>query len=302
MWRLAIVLALLVPSSAGASDSALLAAQDRFLPAVQARYASTPDGAQARYDAGRDLVEAVLAAGPVTPERRRLRVGLLASGRAQVAHAEGLDRGDGFRSAAPLAPLPGSSVGFGPRRPDATLTRRLAAAAARVNGAAGIWVHDLSTGRYAVLRGGHAVRGGFHGQARRARRRGARLADAGAQPLVVRREADRLLVVEPRREPDRGRTRLRRDRGRAAPARDDLEHLSRAVPRDHRVASSGPHTRVTTAHDLGRALHQLQRGRRRARAAPARPLAGRRSSRCACSRRRSRSGRTRACFGPGCRE
>ncbi len=41
------------------------------------------------------------------------------------------------------------AAGVGPRRPDATLARRLAAAAASANGAVGIWVHDLSTGRYA---------------------------------------------------------------------------------------------------------------------------------------------------------
>ncbi|MDQ3065703.1 MAG: hypothetical protein M3R12_00930, partial [Actinomycetota bacterium] len=63
MRRLAILLALLMPAPAVASDGDLLAAQARYLPAAQADYANTPDGAQARYDAGRDLIEAVLAAG-----------------------------------------------------------------------------------------------------------------------------------------------------------------------------------------------------------------------------------------------
>ena len=43
MRRLAILLALLAPTSASASDGALLAAQQRYLPAVQAGYASTPE-------------------------------------------------------------------------------------------------------------------------------------------------------------------------------------------------------------------------------------------------------------------
>src|ERR671911_169252 len=127
MRRKAILLALLLPTAAGASDGALLAAKERYLPAVQARYANTPDGAQARYDAGRDLVEAVLAAGPVSTARRALRADLLSRDRAQVARAEALDRDDGFSSTAPLAPLPGVGPGREPARPDARLASRLAA-------------------------------------------------------------------------------------------------------------------------------------------------------------------------------
>ena len=209
MARIAILLALLVPAGAVASDGALLAAKERFLPAAQSDYANTPDGAQARYDAGRDLVEAVLAAGPVTSERRALRADLLARGRAQVARAEALDRDDGFRSAAPLAPLPSASAGHGPRRPDPTLARRLAAAAARVNGAAGIWVHDLSTGRYAGYEADTRFAAASTVKLGALAAGAAPLAAAGAQPVVVRRAPDRLLVVEPRREPDLGRPRLR---------------------------------------------------------------------------------------------
>src|SRR4029453_4396033 len=127
MLRLVVLLVLLFPSAANASDSALFAARDTYLPAARAGYANTPDGAQARYEAGRNLVEAVLAAGQVSAGRRALRADLLPPGRAQVARAEGLDRGDGFRSVAPLTPLPGVNAGVGPRRPDAGLARRLAA-------------------------------------------------------------------------------------------------------------------------------------------------------------------------------
>ena len=243
-----------------ASDGALLAAKERFLPAAQSDYANTPDGAQARYDAGRDLVEAVLAAGPVTAERRALRADLLARGRAQVARAEALDRDDGFRSAGAARTAARRLRRHGPRRPDPTLARRLAAAAARVNGAAGIWVHDLSTGRYA----------GYEADTRFAAastvKLGALAAALRRSPspsgaVVVRRAPDRLLVVEPRREPDLGRSRLRRDQRRAAPARHDLEHLSRArIARRPPGARPARTTRVTTARDLGRALYRLHAG------------------------------------------
>ena len=150
MKRLALLLMLVAaPLPATAADGGLEAVKARYLPAVQAAYANTPDGAQARYDAGRDLVEAVVAVGPVAARQRPLRADLLARGRVQVARAEALDRDDGFRSTAPLAPLPQAAAGVGPSRPDATLARRLAAAAASANGAVGIWVHDLTTGRYA---------------------------------------------------------------------------------------------------------------------------------------------------------
>jgi beta-lactamase class A len=149
MRRLAILLALAFAPAALASDAALHDANARYGPAARASYARTPDGAQARYDAGRNLVEAVLAAGPVSRERRALRAELLAQGRRAVARAERLDRDPGFSSLGPLAPLPGVGPGVGPSRLDVTLARRLAAAAATANGAVGIWVHELGSGRYA---------------------------------------------------------------------------------------------------------------------------------------------------------
>ena len=204
MRRLAILLALLVPASASASDGALLAAQGalsargagRVREHARRRAGPLRRGTQPRRGgAGR---------GPVSPARRALRADLLARGRAQVARAEALDRADGFRSAAPLAPLPGVGPGL---RPTAPGRRRSPAASPpsprRANGAVGVWVHELGSGRYAGFQAGHALRGGLDRQARRARRRAARLAAAGAQPLVVRRAPDRLLVVEPRREQDR---------------------------------------------------------------------------------------------------
>ncbi|NUT55240.1 MAG: hypothetical protein HOQ03_04565, partial [Thermoleophilia bacterium] len=102
MRRLALLAFLLLPALAHAAGGGLQEAMQRYLPAAQASYPRTPDGAQARYDAGRDLVEAVLAVGRVEPRERALRTDLLARGRRQVARAEALDRDDGFRSTAPL--------------------------------------------------------------------------------------------------------------------------------------------------------------------------------------------------------
>jgi hypothetical protein len=260
MRWLAIVLALLAPASASASDGALLSAKQRYLPAAQAGYASTPEGAQARYNAGRDLVEAVLAAGPVSSGRRALRAGLLAQGRAQVARAEGLDRAGGFRSAAPLAPLPGAGPGYGLRRPDVTLARRLAAVAAQSNGAVGVWVHDLGSGRYA----------GFQ--------QDTRFAAASTVKLGVVAAG---LGASPRPEHSRwwydvrqigfwssnlAANRIAAGLGYDAVA-DGLRRLgmtSSTYPGPYRATTSwrppGAHTRVTTARDLGRALYRLHAG------------------------------------------
>jgi hypothetical protein len=260
MRQLAILLALLAPASASASDGALLAAQERYLPAAQSGYANTPDGVQARYEAGRNLVEAVLAAGPVSAAKTELRADLLARGRGQVARAEALDRADGFRSAWPLAPLPGVGPGYGLRRPDQTLARRLAAVSARTNGAVGVWIHELGSGRYA----------GFQQDTRFAAastvKLGALAAGLGASS-----------------RPERGRwwydirqigfwssnlaaNRIAAEIGYAAIG-DGLRRLgmtSSTYPGPYRATTAwrppGPHTRVTTARDLGRALYRLHAG------------------------------------------
>jgi len=260
MRRLAILLALLVPASASAGDGALLAAKERYLPAAQVRYANTPDGAQARYDAGRDLVEAVLAAGAVTPARRALRADLLSRGRAQVARAEELDRDEGFRSTAPLAPLPGVGTGRGPSRPDASLASRLAAVAARTNGAVGIWVHELGSGRYAGYDAEtrfaaastvklSALVAGLHASPRPERSRwwyDVRQIGFWSSNLAANRIAGRLGY------------------GAIGAGLRRLGMTSSTYPGPYRATTAwrppGPHTRVTTARDLGRALHRLHAG------------------------------------------
>jgi beta-lactamase class A len=252
-----VVFALLFPAAAFAGDRALLDANERYGPAARASYANDPDGAQARYDAGRDLVEAVLAAGPVSEGRRALRDRLLAQGRRQVAWAEDLDRDPGFRSAASLAPLPGVSRGVGPRRADPALARRLAAAAAGTNGAVGIWVHELGSGRYASYDADTRF------AAASTVKLGALVAGLRASPRPERSrwwwDVRQIGFWSSNLAANRILARL----GYGAVA-DGLRRLgmsSSTYPGPYRATTAwrppGPHTRVTTARDLGRALHRL---------------------------------------------
>jgi hypothetical protein len=260
MRRLALLLALAVPATAVASDAALRAAGERYGPAARAGYANTPDGAQARYDAGRDLVDAVVAAGKVSAAQRGLRADLLALGRRQVARAEALDRDDGFRSAAPLAPLPGVGPGYGPRHPDPALARGLAAAAARAKGAVGIWVHELGSGRYAGYRADDRF------AAASTVKLGALVAGLRASPQPERSrwwyDVRQIGFWSSNLAANRIYSRL----GDAAVA-DGLRRLgmtSSTYPGPYRATTAwrppGPHTRVTTARDLGRALYRLHAG------------------------------------------
>jgi beta-lactamase class A len=257
---LATTITLLMPALALAGGGDLQAVKQRYLPAAQAAYANTPDGAQARYDAGRDLVEAVVAVGPVGNAERPLRADLLARGRAQVARAEALDRDDGFRSLGPLAPLPPAAETVGPRRPDATLARKLAAAAASANGAVGLWAHDLATGRYA----------GYKAETRFAAastvKLGALVAGLRASPQVERSRWWYDLRQIGFWSSNLAANRILAKLGYGAVA-DGLRRLgmtSSTYPGPYRATTAyrppGPHTRVTTAHDLGRALHRLHAG------------------------------------------
>ena len=261
-FALALLAALVVAGGALAGDRELVAAKERYLPRAQLTYATTPDGAQAGYDAGRDLVEAVLAAGQVRPALRALRADLLARGRAQVGWAEQLDRPGGATSTAPLAPLPGVAARIGPRRPDPALARELARVAAGFDGVAGVWVHELDTGRYA----------GFEADTRFA---AASTVKLGALVAAIRASP----------APDRSRwwydarqlgswssnlaaNRIAAQLGYGA-VTDGLRRLgmtSSTYPGPYRATTAvrqrppGPHTRVTTARDLGRALYRLHAG------------------------------------------
>jgi len=255
-----VLLVLLAPASASASDGALLEAQERYLPAASARYPDTPDGAQARYDAGRDLVEAVLAAGRVSSARQELRTRLLALGRGRIASAEALDRDPGFRSGGPLAPLPGGGAGVGPRLPDAGLARRLAVAAAKVDGAVGVWVHDLGSGRYA----GRSADTLF--AAASTVKLGALVAGLRASPRPERSSWWYDVRQIGFWSSNLAANRILSGLGYRAVAAglDRLGMTSSTYPGPFRATTAyrppGPHTRVTTARDLGRALYRIHAG------------------------------------------
>jgi hypothetical protein len=179
-----------------------------------------------------------------------------------VARAEALDRDDGFRSTGPLAALPGVGPGRGPTRPDAALARRLGTVAASANGAVGIWVHELGSGRYA----------GYEAETRFAAastvKLGALVAGLRASPRPERSrwwyDVRQIGFWSSNLAANRIATAL----GYAA-VRDGLRRLGMTwstYPGPYRATTGwrprppGPHTRVTTARDLGRALHRLHAG------------------------------------------
>jgi Beta-lactamase enzyme family len=257
---LVLLAALVVAGESLAGDRELLAARDRYLPRAQLAYPRTPDGAQAAYDAGRDLEEAVVDAGPVGPGLRQLRADLLARGRAQVRWAEALDRPRGSTSIAALAPLPRAGASRGPSRPDDGLARRLARAAAGFNGVAAVWVHDLATGRYA----GHEADTRF--AAASTVKLGALAAALRAHPAPDRSRWWHDVRQIGFWSSNLAANRILRELGYGA-VLDGLRRLgmtSSTYPGPYRATTAarppGPHTRVTTARDLGRALYRLHAG------------------------------------------
>jgi beta-lactamase class A len=169
---LLVLVAAAVPA-ASAGQHPLLDVRSRHLPQLQRSFADSPDGWQARYDAARDLQEAVRRVARVAPGCIGLRDALLRYAAAHVAYAEAFDRPLRRRPAAiPAAPRascstcpcdgalsapgpPGVELPATWRRaalPGAT-DERLAAGLERAGrsfrGWAGFWVHDLRTGRTA---------------------------------------------------------------------------------------------------------------------------------------------------------
>ena len=151
----------------------MLDVRGRYLPPTQRSFADTPDGWQARYDAARDLQEAVRRVARIAPGCTGLRSALLGYAAAHVAYAEAFDRPVRRRPpaipAAPRATCRASPSDAPPRAPRGTELRlpaswrlsalpgaadaQLAAGLERIGrgfrGWAGFWVHDLRTGRTA---------------------------------------------------------------------------------------------------------------------------------------------------------
>ena len=257
-----VALTLLAPASALGSDAELLQARDRYLPAASASYARTPDGAQARYDAGRNLVEAVHDARAVSRRLRPLRERLLRQGRLQVARAEALDRPRGSSGAGPFAPLVAARAHRDALEADSALDAKLTTLAGRFDGWTGIWVHDLRTGRFA-------------GVNEDLRFPAASTVKLGALAAALRTSAipQRSRWWHDARQIGAWSSNLAANRilaglGTAA-VLDGLRRLgmtSSTYPGPYRATTAvgapppGFHTRVTTARDLGRALYRLHAG------------------------------------------
>jgi hypothetical protein len=274
----AAVAALAVAGGASAGDADLLAVKARYLPPAQAPYGVDPDGLQARYDAGRDLEEAVRPV-PASTRCAGLRAALLRFARAQVATAEARD----YPVPRPAPLLPGVPAGctapagavppavsapvlaLPPHaqvaRPegatDDALAARLAAIGRGYRGWAGFWLHDLRTGRTA----------GWNSDARFAAGSAVKLA-----PLVeaVGRPAfayDTEQVAHWSSNLAANRIVSKLGSARIGDALRRLGMWSSTYPGLYRAGTSArvdapnpppaAHQRVTTAHDLGRALYRI---------------------------------------------
>jgi beta-lactamase family protein len=302
----ALVVALLLAPAAAAGDAELLRAKERYLGPAQLRYGTDPNGLQARYDAGRDLVEAVRAAGRFSLPCNRLRGQLLGLGTAQVITAEAADRP--VRTRAPGLPRvdatcragvarispassPPVSAPFRPEdrraappvRPDRALDLRLAEAAARFAGTAGVWVHDLRTGRT----------GSVNADARFPAASTVKLGVLAATLASHPRPERSPLIYDARQiaqwSSNLGANRIvsRLGLGAVADGFRRLGMTSSTYPGLYRAGTGagppGAHRRVTTPRDLGRALFRLHA------AALGRPWALRATG---LSRKQANTGRT----------
>lgn len=286
---LAVLAALVLAPAAAAGDAELLRAKARYLAPAQLRYGNDPDGLQARYEAGRNLVEAVRAAGTPSPGCRRLRDQLRALGLAQVRSAEAYDRpvavplprmpsvtascqARGGSSAVPVMTfrlrLPaGAQRAVPPRSTDPALAARLVQIGAAYRGWAGIWTHDLRTGRTA----------GWNSDARFPAAStvklgviAAALDRSGSRPEYSPRWYDLLQIGAWSSNLAANRLSARLGEAAVAEGLRRLGMTSSTYPGPYRAATAyvadAPkppphgHTRVTTARDLGRALYRIHAG------------------------------------------
>jgi hypothetical protein len=147
-----------------------------------------------------------------------------------------------------------------PRRPDAALAKRLAAAAGKTNGAVGIWVHELGSGRYA------AYQADSHFAAASTVKIGALVAGLRVSPKPERSRWWYDVRQIGFWSSNLAANRIAGGLGYGAVA-DGLRRLgmtSSTYPGPYRATTAwrppGAHTRVTTARDLGRALYRLHAG------------------------------------------
>lgn len=275
-----LLVTLALPAAAVAGDRELLAAKERYLPAARAGYATTPDGLQARYDAGRDLLEAVRAAGPYSLACSRLRSQLLAVGSAQVLNAEAFDRPVRTRTvpvpsvtaacrpaAESVRPAPAPAL-FVPFRPqdrraalprvrDSALEGRLLTAVRRFDGTAGVWIHDLRSGRAAGVN--EELRFPAASTVKLAVLAAALATNARPERSPLAYDAEQIGAWSSNLGANRIVARL--GLGAVATGLRRLGMTSSTYPGLYRAGTAafppGPHTRVTTMRDLGRALFRL---------------------------------------------
>jgi hypothetical protein len=196
---------------------------------------------QARYDAARDVVE------------HSRDQSALAHARAEIARVEHSDEAPRVRSTS----IPRLPAGWGRAHPagtvDAKLSARLSGIGARFRGTSAFWVHDLRTGRVAswnaeaTVPAASTVKLAAFASALRAHRRDLRYDAEQLAAWSSNLAANRIVSLL-------GSARIAR-------AMRALGMTHSTYPGPYRVGTAvgALHTRVTTAHDLGRALFALQR-------------------------------------------
>jgi len=276
----AVALVLVCAAAASASDGGLLAVKARYLPPAQRAFADDADGLQARYDAARELEEAVRPVA-VTPACAGTRAALLRFAAAQVAIAE---RGDypvarskpalpsvpaGCRALTEPGPGPGSvktprltlppgSLRAAPEGVrDEALSARLAAIGRGYRGWAGLWVHDLATGRTAGWNSDASFAAGS------VVKLGPLLASLPYAPLGY----DAAQIAQWSSNLAANRILAKLGQARIDEALRRLGMWSSTYPGPYRAGTAArvdapkppprTHYRVTTAHDVGRALYRI---------------------------------------------
>jgi hypothetical protein len=196
---------------------------------------------QARYDVARDVVESSRDARAVIDAKRDI---------AAVEHADGAPWDRSYRA----SPLPAAWARAHPEgRRDALLSARLRAVASHFDGTTAVWVHDLSSGRVAAwnaeatIPAASTVKLAAFAAALRERRRDLRYDVVQVAAWSSNLAANRITELL-------GYTRVY-----SAMRALGMWHSTYPGPYRAGTAVVATHSRVTTAHDLGRALFALQR-------------------------------------------
>jgi Beta-lactamase enzyme family len=197
---------------------------------------------QGRYDVAREVVESSRDARAVAAAKREI---------AAVEQADGAPRDRTYRA----PPLPAGWARAHPEgRRDAVLSARLRAIASQFNGTTAVWVHDLATGRVAswnaeaAIPAASTVKLATFAAALRERRRNLRYDVVQVAAWSSNLAANRIVEI------------LGYARVYSAMRALGMSHSTYPGPYRAGTAVGAAHSRVTTAHDLGRALFALQRG------------------------------------------